>query len=101
MNHTTLGAARLRRLIAAVVFSRLEPILLAVTAAALTVGGIAWLTDADGLADLFWTLGTMSAIVPAVGWVLAALRRGHAGVDLIAVLALGGTLAVSPIPYPT
>ncbi|WP_444545815.1 P-type ATPase, partial [Streptomyces tendae] len=26
--------------------------------------------------------------------VVAALRRGHAGVDLIAVLALGGTLAV-------
>lgn len=36
----------------------------------------------------------MSAVVPAVGWVLAALRRGQAGVDLIAVLALGGTLAV-------
>lgn len=29
-----------------------------------------------------------------MGWVLAALRRCHAGVDLIAVLALGGTLAV-------
>jgi hypothetical protein len=44
MNHTTLGAARLRRLTAAVVFARLEPILLAVTAAALIAGGIAWLT---------------------------------------------------------
>ncbi|MFI8071660.1 heavy metal translocating P-type ATPase [Streptomyces sp. NPDC086033] len=94
MNHTTHGAARLRRLTAAVVSPRLEPILLAVTAAALIAGGIAWLTDADGLADLFWALGTVSAVVPAVGWVLAALRRGQAGVDLIAVLALGGTLAV-------
>ncbi len=36
----------------------------------------------------------MIAVVPAVIWVLAALHRGHAGVDLIAVLALGGTLAV-------
>ncbi|MEU5893571.1 hypothetical protein ABZ835_43150 [Streptomyces sp. NPDC047461] len=29
---------------------RLEPFVLAVTAAALTAGGFAWLTDADGLA---------------------------------------------------
>lgn len=94
MHHTTDGAARLRRLTTAVVSPRLEPILLAVTAAAVIVGGISWLTDADGLADLFWALGTVSAVVPAVGWVLAALRRGQAGVDLIAVLALGGTLAV-------
>ncbi|MGW3151525.1 heavy metal translocating P-type ATPase [Streptomyces sp. NPDC001177] len=91
MNHTT---ARLRRLTAAVVSPRLEPVLLAVTAAALTGGGIAWLVGAHGLADLFWALGTLSAIVPAVVWVLGALRRGHAGMDLIAVLALGGTLAV-------
>ena len=46
--------------------------------------------DADG----WWIAGTLIAVVPAVVWVLAALRRGHAGVDLIAVLALGGTLAV-------
>ncbi|MYX35724.1 MULTISPECIES: heavy metal translocating P-type ATPase [unclassified Streptomyces] len=90
MNHTT---ARPRHLAAAVT-SWLEPVLLAVTAAALTGGGIAWLADARGLADLFWALGTVAAVVPAIGWVLAALRRGHAGVDVIAVLALGGTLAV-------
>ncbi|MEV4788931.1 heavy metal translocating P-type ATPase [Streptomyces tuirus] len=72
----------------------LEPALLVVTAAAVTAGGIAWLAGAGGLADLLWGLGTVSAVVPAVGWVWSALRRGHAGVDVIAVLALGGTLAV-------
>ncbi|MEV7144130.1 heavy metal translocating P-type ATPase [Streptomyces tauricus] len=41
-----------------------------------------------------WALSTVAAVGPAVAWVLAALRRGHAGVDLIAVLALTGTLAV-------
>ncbi|MEU1706412.1 heavy metal translocating P-type ATPase [Streptomyces sp. NPDC005706] len=82
------------RLSAAHGASRLEPVLLAVTAAALTAGGLAWLVGATGLADLFWALGTLSAVVPAVGWVLVALRHGRAGVDLIAVLALGGTLAV-------
>ena len=87
------SAGPVRHLVAAV-SAYLEPFLLAVTAAALTAGGVAWVADADGLADLLWGLGTVFAIVPAVGWVVAALRRGHAGVDLIAVLALGGTLAV-------
>ncbi|MFF4590302.1 heavy metal translocating P-type ATPase [Streptomyces sp. NPDC001388] len=86
--------ARLRRLTGAIVSPRLEPALLAVTAAALTAGGVAWLVGAGGLADLFWALGTISAVVPAMGWVVDALRHGRAGVDLIAVLALGGTLAV-------
>ncbi|MCX3059031.1 heavy metal translocating P-type ATPase [Streptomyces beihaiensis] len=61
---------------------------------ALVAGGIARAAGADGPADLFWAIGTLVAVVPAVGWVLSALRRGHAGVDVIAVLALGGTLAV-------
>ncbi|MFB6813485.1 heavy metal translocating P-type ATPase [Streptomyces sp. NPDC056347] len=92
MNH---NAARLRRRTATAVSRWLEPVLLAVTTAALTGGGIAWLADAHALANLFWALGTAAAFAPAVGWVVAALRRGHAGVDLIAVLALGGTLAVA------
>jgi heavy metal translocating P-type ATPase len=94
MNDRPSLTARLRRAIAAGVSPRLEPVLLAVTAAALIAGGIAWLMAAGGLAGLFWELGTLFALVPAVGWVLAALRQGRTGVDLIAVLALGGTLAV-------
>ncbi|MEE1769966.1 heavy metal translocating P-type ATPase [Streptomyces sp. JV185] len=77
-----------------VVAARLESALLTVTAAALAAGGAAWLTGDGGLADLLWGLGTLLAVPPAVGWVVDALRHGHAGVDLIAVLALGGTLAV-------
>ncbi|MFJ7333173.1 heavy metal translocating P-type ATPase [Streptomyces sp. NPDC101110] len=83
--------ARLGRLASA---ASLEPALLVVTTAAVTAGGIAWLLGAGGLADLLWGLGTVSAVVPAVGWVWSALRHGHAGVDVIAVLALAGTLAV-------
>ncbi|MCQ4205644.1 heavy metal translocating P-type ATPase [Streptomyces longispororuber] len=94
MTHSARTAARRRRSSRAAVSPRLEPVLLAVTSAALIAGAVAWLTDAVALADLFWAIGTVSAVVPAVGWVLAALRRGQAGVDLIAVLALGGTVAV-------
>ncbi|MEU6273212.1 heavy metal translocating P-type ATPase [Streptomyces populi] len=93
MNHSTLTAL-LRRANSPDATRGLEPVLLVVTAAALTGGGIAWLVNSPDLADLLWALGTVAAVVPAVGWVLAELRHGHGGVDLIAVLALGGTLAV-------
>ncbi|MGQ4415124.1 heavy metal translocating P-type ATPase [Streptomyces sp. SAS_269] len=94
MNHHPTRTGRPHRLASVAASPRIEPVLLAVTAAALTAGGLAWLAGAAGFADLFWGLGTVSAVVPAVGWVLASLRHGRAGVDLIAVLALGGTLAV-------
>ncbi|MEU9571058.1 heavy metal translocating P-type ATPase [Streptomyces massasporeus] len=87
----SIRKARLGRLASA---ASLEPALLVVTTAAVAAGGIAWLAGAGGIADLLWGLGTVSAVVPAVGWVWSALRRGRAGVDVIAVLALGGTLAV-------
>jgi len=72
----------------------LEPALLAVTATALLSGGIAWAAGSRNVADACWAAGTVLAVVPAVAWVLAAVRKGRAGVDLIAVLALAGTLAV-------
>ncbi|PKT73810.1 heavy metal translocating P-type ATPase [Streptomyces populi] len=93
MNHSTLTVL-LHRVSAPDTARGLEPVLLVVTAAALTGGGIAWLVNSPDLAGLLWALGTVAAVVPAVGWVLAELRHGHGGVDLIAVLALGGTLAV-------
>lgn len=91
MNRVTTGKQQRRRLFGA---PRLEPVLLTVTAAALVAGGVARLAGAPGLADLCWALGTVAAVGPALGWVLVALRRGQAGVDVIAVLALGGTLLV-------
>lgn len=78
----------------AVVRRLLEPVLLATTGGALISGGIAWLLGCRGAADACWAAGTVVAVVPAVAWVVAALRKGRAGVDLIAVLALAGTLAV-------
>ncbi|MET9295831.1 heavy metal translocating P-type ATPase [Streptomyces sp. NPDC003077] len=74
--------------------ARLNRVLLVVTAVALAAGGAAWLAGAPRVADACWAAGTVAAVAPGIGWVLAALRRGRAGVDLIAVLALGGTLAV-------
>ncbi|MFF3890104.1 heavy metal translocating P-type ATPase [Streptomyces sp. NPDC001914] len=94
MDRITALAARLQRLTLTSVCAPAESMLLAVTAAALSAGGVAWMVGATALADLFWGLGTVAAVVPAVGWVLASLRHGDVGVDVVAVFALGGTLAV-------
>ena len=74
--------------------SLVEPALVVLTVGALVAGGLAWLAGWRAAADACWIAGTSVALVPAVLWVLAALRRGRAGVDLIAVLSLVGTLLV-------
>ncbi len=71
-----------------------EPALLTVSVAALVVGGIAWLVGSREWADACWIAGTVSAVIPALVWVIDSLRRGRAGVDLLAVLSLVGTLWV-------
>ncbi|HEX7745200.1 MAG TPA: heavy metal translocating P-type ATPase [Micromonosporaceae bacterium] len=68
-------------------------LLIAVAAAAL--GGIALrLTGNRAAADLVWAVATVGGLVPAVWWVIRALRRRQVGVDIIAVLALAGALIV-------
>lgn len=69
-------------------------VLVALSVGALASGGIAWLAGAHQVADACWITGTVAALVPATVWVVAALRRGRFGVDLIAVLSLVGTLLV-------
>lgn len=68
--------------------------LLAVTLTALAAGGIAWTAGATAVADGCWIAGTIAAIVPAAWWVIAGLRSGRFGVDVLAVLSLVGALAV-------
>ncbi|RUP05066.1 MAG: cadmium-translocating P-type ATPase [Mycobacterium sp.] len=70
------------------------PVLTVFAVGALALGGVAWLAGWRAVADGCWIAGTVSAIGPASVWVLAALRRGRVGVDVIAVLSLVGTLWV-------
>ncbi len=88
------GAPTAREALAARARRAFEPALLALTGAALLGGVIAWAVGAGGVADAFWIAGTAVAIPPSIAWVVAALRKGRAGVDLIAVLALAGTWVV-------
>ena len=68
--------------------------LLGVTLAALAAGAVAWATGSRAIADTCWIAGTIAAILPAAWWVIAGLRSGRFGVDVLAVLSLIGALAV-------
>jgi heavy metal translocating P-type ATPase len=70
------------------------PALVAATVCALIAGVIAKVLTRTDLADMIWAAGTLVALIPACWWVVAALRRGQLGVDILAVLSLVGTLAV-------
>jgi heavy metal translocating P-type ATPase len=47
-----------------------------------------------GGADLLWVVSTLIGLVVCTGWLVGSLRRRELGVDVIALLALAGTLAV-------
>lgn len=65
------------------------------TAVVLTTiaGGVVWLQDPPS-ARIWWAVATAAAVVPAVWWVVEDLRAKRFGADVLAVLALVGTLVV-------
>jgi heavy metal translocating P-type ATPase len=60
----------------------------------LAIGVIAWFIGATVAADVAWAVGTLLGIGPAAWWVWSSVRRGRVGADVIALLALVGTLLV-------
>ncbi|MHB1613229.1 MAG: heavy metal translocating P-type ATPase [Actinomycetes bacterium] len=74
--------------------ARVEAALLVVALAGLIVGSAGALSHHPGVARWAWSTVTVVAIGPALGWIWAALREHRLGADVVAVLALVGTLAV-------
>lgn len=60
----------------------------------LLVAGLAVWPVGLGAERWLWGVASAAALVPSVARVVADLRRGRYGADLLAVLALAGTLAV-------
>jgi len=69
-------------------------LLLVVTAAGLAAGGVAWLAGAGAVADGCWLVSAGFGLVYALWSAADSLRRGRLGVDVIALLALAGAVAV-------
>ena len=57
-------------------------------------GGVAWLLAAEMPADILWVTGTLLGLAFSLLWTWGAVRRRQPSVDVIAVLALAGALAV-------
>jgi heavy metal translocating P-type ATPase len=60
----------------------------------MAAGGAAWFAGAEGAADLLWVADTLIGLGYSIALTGAALLRRELSVDLIAVLALAGALAV-------
>jgi heavy metal translocating P-type ATPase len=60
----------------------------------LSVGAALWMVDNRGVAEILWFIGTASGLTVALTSTAAAVRRHRPTVDVIALLALGGALAV-------
>ena len=71
-----------------------EMALFAVSSVLLLAGGVAWLLAAGTPARVLLIAGTVLGLVFSVSWTAGAIRRHQPSVDVIAVLALAGALAV-------
>ena len=60
----------------------------------ISVGGILWLSGSHDAAHVAWAVTTWIGLVPLAWKTVAGLIRREAGVDLIALLAMGGSLAL-------
>ena len=69
-------------------------LLFIVTAAALVAGGVASLAGAGGVAGAAWLAAAACGLGYALWSAADAIRRGRLGVDVIALLALAGAIAV-------
>ena len=69
-------------------------VLLVVTVSGLAVGGLAWLAGAGAVADRVWLVTAACGLGYALWSAAGSLRRGRVGVDVIALLALAGAMAV-------
>jgi heavy metal translocating P-type ATPase len=69
-------------------------VLLATTVGGLSAGAILYLTGLASVARDVWSATTALAMLAAAWWVIVAARRHRLGVDILALLALVGTLVV-------
>ena len=71
-----------------------ESLLFVVSSFLLIAGGGAWLASGLEIARVLWVAGTVLGLVFALLWTLKAIRDRRPSVDVIALLALAGALAV-------
>ena len=76
---------------------RSAPLLLAVTTAGLAAGGAASLAGASGAADAAWLAAAACGLAYSLWIAAASIAHGRRSVDVIALLALAGAIAVDEL----
>src|SRR5215211_7979907 len=71
-----------------------QRLLLAITLVAIAAGGALALAGEPRAADVAWAICTAAMLTSATWSSARSLRHGDVGVDLIAMLAMGGALAL-------
>ena len=72
----------------------LSRVWLATSILGILTGGVLWLLDMPDAANVAWTVTTVLALVSLLRDVVEGLMRRQPGVDVIALLAMGGSLAL-------
>ena len=72
----------------------LSRVWLATSILGILTGGVLWAVDMRGAADVAWTVTTAIALVSLLRDVVRGFLQRQAGVDVIALLAMGGSLAL-------
>jgi len=72
----------------------LSRVWLATSLLGILTGGALWTLDLPGAADVAWAVTTVVALVSLLRDVITGLMRRQPGVDVIALLAMGGSLAL-------
>ena len=72
----------------------LSRVWLATSIVGILTGGALWLLDLHDAANVAWTVTTVVALVSLLRDVIEGLLRRQPGVDVIALLAMGGSLAL-------
>jgi len=75
-------------------WQRREQVLFAATALLTLAGIVGWAAGGDEVAAVAWTAAALIGLVYSTGSLVAAVRRRQPSVDVIAWLALAGSLAV-------
>ena len=73
---------------------RPEDLFLTVALVGLVAGACSRLAGAAAAGRGIWAATTVVGLIPAAWWVIEAIRAHRLGVDVIALLALAGTLVV-------
>lgn len=81
------------RLTGGVAYRRFAPrVLVGIALLGLALGGWFWWRGEAGSSNVAWTLGTLPVLLALFGQIIASLRRGDVGLDVVAALSMSAAL---------